>query len=230
MMGMPYYPVNLNIHGRFCLIVGGGGVAARKVGPILQCGAHVRVISPAACSRITELAAQGRIEWQQREYRQGDLQGAFLVFAATDNPDVQRQVADEAREYNIMINRADSPGECSFQLPAAVRRGDLLLTISTSGGSPALSAWIRRRLEQEFGPEYRQMVMLFSSIRGDVVGDGAASSLHQLLFEQLLEIDLLSLLRKKDWPTLQERLAAILPATINAADLVAALTSCNDAE
>ena len=168
-----------------------------------------------------ELAAQGKIEWQHRGYRPGDLRGAFLVFAATDDPAIQRQVTDEARELNVLINIADNSSECCFQLPAAVRRGDLLLTISTSGGSPALSAWIRRKLEGEFGPEYGVLVRLFSTIRGAVIGDGASSSLHQILFEKMLEGDLLSLIRNEDWGGLRERLAGILPATINAAELVA---------
>ena len=222
---MSFYPVNLNIQKRFCLIVGGGEVAARKIEPVLACGARIRVISPVACARIKELAADGRIEWQQRGYRPGDLQGAFLVFAATDNGDVQQQVIGEAQERSILMNSADNPEACTFQVPATVRQGDLLLAISTGGGSPALAAWIRKRLEREFGPEYGLLVRLFSSIRGAVVGDGSLPCLHQLLFEKILEMDVLSCINNKDWPALEERLAGILPATINVAGLVADLAA-----
>jgi precorrin-2 dehydrogenase/sirohydrochlorin ferrochelatase len=196
-------------------------VAARKIEPVLACGARIRVISPVACTRIRELAAAGRIEWQQRAYRPGDLQGAFLVFATTDNSDVQQQVISEAQDLSILINSADNPEACMFQVPATVRQGDLLLAVSTGGGSPALAAWIRKRLEGEFGPEYGVMVRLFSSIRGAVIGDGASPWLHQLLFEKILEMDVLSCISNKDWPALQERLEGILPATIDVAGLVA---------
>ena len=222
---MLFYPANLNIQKRFCLIVGGGEVAARKIEPVLACGARIRVISPVACARIRELAADGRIEWQQRAYRPGDLQGAFLVFATTDNSDVQQQVISEAQDLHILINSADNPEACTFQVPATVRQGDLLLAVSTGGGSPALAAWIRKKLEQEYGPDYGLLVRLFSSIRGVVVGDGASPCLHQLLFEKILEMDVLSCISNEDWPALEERLAGILPATINVAGLVADLAA-----
>jgi precorrin-2 dehydrogenase / sirohydrochlorin ferrochelatase len=227
---MSFYPVNLNIHKRFCLIVGGGDVAARKIEQVLACEARVKVISPEACARVRELAAKGRIEWQQRGYRPGDLQGAFLVFATTDKVDVQRQVISEAQELNILINSADNPEACTFQVPATVRQGELLLAISTGGGSPALAAWIRKKLEREFGPEYGVLVRLFSSIRGAVVGDGSSSWSHQLLFEKILGIDMLSCISREDWPTLQEKLTGILPSTINVAELVADITSSGNLE
>jgi precorrin-2 dehydrogenase/sirohydrochlorin ferrochelatase len=227
---MPFYPVNLNIQKRFCLIVGGGEVAARKIEAVLACGARIRVISPVACARIRELAADGRIEWQQRVYSPGDLQGAFLVFATTDNSDVQQQVIGEAQERSILINSADNPEACTFQVPATVRQGDLLLAVSTGGGSPALAAWIRKRLEQEYGSDYGLLVRLFSSIRGTVVGDGGLPCLHQRLFEKILEMDVLSCISNEDWPTLQERLEGILPATINVAGLVADLAGSGSLE
>ena len=222
---MSFYPVNLNIHKRFCLIIGGGEVAARKVEQVLACGAKVAVISPKACPRIRELAAEGRMEWRRRDYCPGDLRGAFLVFAATDKAEVQQQVIDEAKERDILLNSADNPEACTFQVPATVRQGELLLAISTGGGSPAVAAWIRKRLEREFGPEYGVLVRLFSSIRGAVLGDGSSSWSHQLLFEKILEMDVLSCINREDWPALGERLAGILPATINAADLVADITA-----
>lgn len=227
---MSFYPVNLNIHKRFCLIVGGGEVAARKIEQVLACEARVKVISPTACARVRELAAESRIEWQQRGYCPGDLRGAFLVFAATDKAEVQQQVIGEAQERNVLINSADNPEACTFQVPATVRQGELLLAISTGGGSPAVAAWIRKRLEREFGPEYGVLVRLFSSIRGAVVGDGGSSWSHQLLFEKILEMDVLSCISREDWPTLRERLAVILPATINVAELVTDITSSGSLE
>jgi precorrin-2 dehydrogenase / sirohydrochlorin ferrochelatase len=222
---MSLYPVALALQKRLCLIVGGGEVAARKIEPLLACGARIRMVSPEACASLRELADEGRIEWLPRGYQAGDLQGAFLVFAATNNGDVQRLVVHEAKERNILVNSADNPEVCTFQVPAAVRQGDLLLAVSTGGGSPALSAMIRKKLAQEYGPEYGLLVGLLASIRGMIVGDGDSPFLHKVLFERILETDVLSCIRDQDWPTLQARLAMILPATINVAELVANISS-----
>ncbi len=217
---MPFYPINLKIQDRFCLIIGGGEVAARKIVPLLACGAHVKVISPTVCSSIQELAGNGKIEWEKREFRSGDLAGAFLVFAATNNCEVQREVIEEARSRDVLVNSADIPEACTFQVPATVRQGDLLLAVSTGGGSPALSAWIRKKLAGEYGFEYRLLVELLAAIRAEVVGDGGPPSSHKIVFEKILEMDVLSCLRDRDWQTLEVKLAETLPNTINVAGLV----------
>jgi precorrin-2 dehydrogenase / sirohydrochlorin ferrochelatase len=222
---MPLYPVNLNINNRLCMVIGGGEVASRKIESLLVCGARIRVVSPAVCPRVGGLAAEGKVEWQQRGYQRGDLRGAFLVFATTDNSDIQRQVMSEAQELDILINSADNPEECSFQVPATVRQGDLLLAVSTGGGSPALAALIRENLAREYGPEYGLLVGFLSSIRDVIVNDGDTPWSHKAFFEKLLELDILSCLRAKDWPTLQEKLAGILPGKVNVAELVTSLAS-----
>jgi precorrin-2 dehydrogenase / sirohydrochlorin ferrochelatase len=217
---MILYPITLDIRNRLCLLIGGGDVASRKIDPLLACGARIRVVSPEVCAAVRELAGSGRIEWLQRGYRTGDLRGAFLVFAVTDNRDVQRLVTREAKESGILINNADNQEMCTFQVPAAVRQGDLLLTVSTGGGSPALAALIKKSLEREYGPEYGFLVCLLASIRGTVVGDGDAPWLHKRLFEQILEMGVLSCIRERDWLSLKDKLTAILPATINVSELV----------
>lgn len=217
---MPFYPINLKIQDRSCLIIGGGEVAARKIEQLLVCGADVKVISPTVCSSIRELADNGKIEWKKREFRPGDLAGAFLVFAATNNGEVQSEVIAEAHRLDLLVNSADLPDACTFQVPAAVRRGDLLLAVSTGGGSPALSAWIRKKLAGEYGSEYRLLVELLAAIRSEVVGDGGPPSSHKIVFEKILALDILSYLRDRDWRTLEVKLAETLPTTINVARLV----------
>ena len=145
---MSLYPVHLAIEGQLCLVIGGGSVATRKVESLLPCGAVIRVISPAAGCRILELAEAGLLEWQQRNYHQGDLQGAKLVFAATDSQDVQDRIVREANGSGILVNVVTRPEACTFQVPASLRHGDLLITVATGGGSPALAARIRQELEQ----------------------------------------------------------------------------------
>ena len=119
---MAFYPINLNISNRLCLVVGGGAVAARKIEALLFSEALVRVVSPEVCRKISEYAGRGQIEWVRREYRDNDLEGVFLVFAATDQPAVQGQIILQAKKSGILLNSVYSPGQCDFQVPAKVRR------------------------------------------------------------------------------------------------------------
>ncbi|HKJ65359.1 MAG TPA: bifunctional precorrin-2 dehydrogenase/sirohydrochlorin ferrochelatase [Desulfopila sp.] len=212
---MKLYPVNLNIEGKSCLIVGGGEVAARKIASLLSCGATVRVVSPECGPKIKTLAKNGVVQWLRRTYRSSDLDGAFLVFAATDNAEVQRLIVDEAKAKNILVNSADDPVSCTFQVPAKVRRGNLLLTVSTGGGSPALAAKLRRQLENAYGLEYQLLVDLLGRIRREIVADGKTQASHKAVFEKLLQLNLLQSIRQGDWPKLQEELGVVLPKDID---------------
>ncbi|HSV97316.1 MAG TPA: bifunctional precorrin-2 dehydrogenase/sirohydrochlorin ferrochelatase [Spirochaetota bacterium] len=147
---MKLYPVLLNIEDRLAVVVGGGEVALRKVLDLIDAGARVKVVSTRMHFDLEEAARANAeiLSLQRREYRDGDLDGAALVFAATDSAAVNRAVFDEAGRRGIFINSADDPPNCSFYLPSAVRRGDFLMAISTSGASPAYAARLRRALEK----------------------------------------------------------------------------------
>jgi precorrin-2 dehydrogenase/sirohydrochlorin ferrochelatase len=212
---MAFYPINLNITGQLCVVIGGGGVATRKITSLLECAARVRVISPQLSAGVKQLVDKNHLEWIPRAYMKGDLQGATLAFALTDRPEVQHQIAIEAKEQRIAINIGDNPGACTFQIPATIRRGELLISISTGGGSPALAAAIRKELELQYGPEYGDLVQLLSEIRQLTVGQGSSPEEHKVLFERLLQTEVLALLRKKDWQLLQVKLLEILPLEIN---------------
>ncbi|MCW5204651.1 bifunctional precorrin-2 dehydrogenase/sirohydrochlorin ferrochelatase, partial [Desulfobulbus sp. N2] len=134
------YPVSLNIEGKLCAVVGGGNVAERKVLSLLNAHASVRIISPQLTELLSDLTANGSVEWQSRGYQRGDLDGALLVFAATDNRDVQDAVVRDAQKAEVLVNVADAPDLCDFQVPAVVRRESLNIAISTNGTSPALAA------------------------------------------------------------------------------------------
>jgi len=217
---MMLYPVNLQIGGKSCLVVGGGAVGLRKVLSLLACNARVSVVSPKVVDGIRSLAGEGRITLHLRSYRSGDLVGAFLVFAVTDNPQVQEAVAREAGERRVLLNIADNPGRCDFQVPAKVRRGDLLLTVSTGGASPALAKLIRERLEHQFGEEYDRVLCLFARIREIVVDGSGNSAENRELFQRLLLSDLIELVRDGRWEAVAAVLADELPAGIDIRELI----------
>jgi len=148
------YPILTDLKERKVVAVGGGNVAQRKVQSLLECQAQVTVISPEVTKPLQELARAGDIRLLQRPYQGGDLEGAWLVIAATGDEKVNRQVFREANEKHIFCNVVDVPELCSFQVPAVVNRGDLQIAVSTGGASPALAKQIRKELQQEYGEHY----------------------------------------------------------------------------
>ncbi len=208
---MSSYPVNLNITGKVCVVVGGGVVASRKIDSLISCGGVVRVVSPEVCEPLQQMAEENKIQWLQRGYRQDDLDDAFLVIAATDNRVVQNQVTSDAERKNLLLNVVDDPAACSFQVPATVRRGEFLLAVSTGGGSPAFSAKVRRALEEEYGPEYGEYVTLLGKIRQLVISDGGTQVSHKNMFEKLLQSNILPCIKEKNWKSVAVELSNILP-------------------
>jgi precorrin-2 dehydrogenase len=169
---MGYYPVLLDLSGRRCVMVGGGLVAQRRVEALLAAGARVRVISPRLTRVLAALAAEGRIEHEERVYRQGDLAGADLAFVATDAGEVNEAVAAEARGRGIWINAADDPARCTFILPALVRRGDLTVAVATGGSSPALARAIRAELETYLTADYATLAAIAAEARRELRAAG----------------------------------------------------------
>ncbi|MEE8413832.1 MAG: bifunctional precorrin-2 dehydrogenase/sirohydrochlorin ferrochelatase [Dehalococcoidales bacterium] len=162
-----YYPVSLNIRGRKCIVVGGGQVALRKVIVLLEHGANVEVISPELCPELVSLSEKGEILARTRAYREGDMKGAFVAIIATDNSEINRKIAGEAREKAVLSNVVDDAEYCDFIAPSYLRRGGISIAISTSGESPALARKIRTRLEKEFGEEYARLSSLIGRIRAE---------------------------------------------------------------
>jgi len=217
---MALYPINLNINGQLCVVIGAGAVAARKIAALLPCEARIRIISPELSAGVQQIVNENRLEWVPRAYMRGDLQGAALAFALTDRPEVQQQITTEAMERGIPINIADNPLACTFQTAATVRRGDLLISISTGGGSPALAATIRKELEVQYGPEYGDLVKLLSLIRQMTVGQASSQEKQKRLLEQILKTGVLHLLQEQKWALLHEKLLEILPQEINVSNLM----------
>ena len=148
------YPIFLDLSDRRCVVVGGGEVANRKARKLLQARARVAVVSPEIEAELESVAA----EVHRRPYREGDLEGAYLAFAATDSREVNAAVAREANERGVPVNVADRPSEGDFALPSTLRRGRLQVAVSTGGASPTLARRIRDKLEEVFGPEWAGIV------------------------------------------------------------------------
>ncbi|MFV9644877.1 MAG: precorrin-2 dehydrogenase/sirohydrochlorin ferrochelatase family protein [Desulfobacterales bacterium] len=198
---MRYYPVNLDILNRKCLVVGGGSVGTRKVLTLLDCGAIVTVVSPDAAEKLLELAGNGSIRWEKRSYLASDLDTMFLVIGATDDEELNRQISADAEKLNMLCNIADRPEVCNFILPAIVNRGDLVISISTSGKSPAFAKKLRKQLEKQFGVEYAEFLRLMGAIREKLLSEKHEPEAHKHLFEQLIKSDLVEMIknnRKED--------------------------------
>ncbi|HWL45941.1 MAG TPA: bifunctional precorrin-2 dehydrogenase/sirohydrochlorin ferrochelatase [Ilumatobacter sp.] len=158
------YAVNLVLTGQRVLVVGGGAVAARKVTGLLEAGAVVTVVAPDA---VPELADDPDVRWHRREYRRGEAASYRLVFTATSDPAVNAQVARDGRAANVFVNSADDPSNCSFTLPAVVRRGNLQLAVSTNGRSPAFAAWLREQLEAAYTDAHARLLDLLGEVRSE---------------------------------------------------------------
>lgn len=204
---MIQYPVNLVLDGRRCLVVGGGKVAVRKVEGLLACGGRVTVVAPRVDGGLRELP----VTIEERPWRPADLDGMWLVIAATDDPAVNRAVYDAGQRAGVWVNGADDPANCSFTLPSVVRRGDLQVAVSTGGRSPALATWLRRRLEGEIGPEYAVLLDLLAAERDGLKAAGVST--EGLDWRSALDSDMLDLIRTGDLAHARERLQTCLSSS-----------------
>lgn len=187
---MRYYPVCLDLKNKRCVVIGGGTVAIRKAKRLVECGAEVLIVSPEI-----ENCIKG-IVWIKKGYEVSDLDKAFLVVAATDNPVINRRVSDDATKANILVNVVDSPELSTFILPALLNRGDLSIAISTAGKCPALSKKIRQDLEQQFGLEYAEFIEILGELRCKIQAEINDEKIRQKIFEQLANSEIIQLIQK----------------------------------
>lgn len=181
---------------RSCVVVGGGKVASRKMTGLLEAGALVTVISPVLDDTIQHAASQGFIRWIARPFQEGDLAGAFLVIAATDDAQVNHAVFAEAEQRQILVNVVDDPQHSNFILPAQVRRGDLSIAISTGGASPALARRLREKLEADIGPEYELLIQLLAELRPKLIESFSPGEARLQAALHLIDSDILKVLRQ----------------------------------
>jgi precorrin-2 dehydrogenase/sirohydrochlorin ferrochelatase len=159
------FPMFLKLAGRPCLVVGAGKIAESKIASLVDAEARVRVIALEATPEVRSWADSNSIEWHQRRFRPEDLDGMFLVIAATSSTELHEQIFQEAARRGVLCNIVDVPALCDFYYPAVVRRGGLQIAISTAGQSPSLAQRLRKELEEQFGPEYAAWLEHLGEIR-----------------------------------------------------------------
>lgn len=200
----PYYPIALDLRRRRCVVVGGGPVAERKVASLLDCQAEVAVIAREASVRLRELAEAGAISLEERDYRRGDLAGAFLAMGATDDRRVNEAIFQEAGQRGLLVNIADDPEHCNFILPATLRRGDLVIAITTGGKSPALARQLRLELEDLFPAELGQHLEVLARYRRLLQDRVLDTARREAVWREVMAGGLLDLLRQERMKEAQE--------------------------
>jgi siroheme synthase-like protein len=201
MLDTPFYIACLKLKGRTCAVIGGGEIGLEKVEGLLACSATVTLISPEAGPELQELAREGSIAWEQREYAgPQDLEGVFMVIACTDSTDENIRIYDDAERRAMLVNVVDVPPLCNFILPAIVRTGPLAIAISTAGASPALAKRMKREISELFGEEYAQLAVMLNEARGWAKGTLPTYQDRKAFFEEIVngEPDPITLLRAGD--------------------------------
>jgi siroheme synthase-like protein len=204
------YPVSLVVAGKRCVVVGGGAVAARKAAGLLEAGAEVVVVASTIGPEILGLPAGmvEMVEMVERPYRPGDLDGAWLAIAATDDAEVNRRVHADGRAARVWVNAADDPEACAFTLPAVVRQGPVTVAVSTGGYSPALAGWLRDQVAGLLGPEIALLAELLSEARDELQASGRST--EGVDWRRALDSDMLELIRTGQMTRARERLQACL--------------------
>lgn len=184
---MPYLPLNIDMHDLAALVVGGGAVAARKVKVLLDAGAQVHVVTVSLGRELADLWSAGSITARIAPYCPADLEGVFLAVAATDNGDVNRTIARNAREKGVLVAVADAPesGNCMF--PAQLRRGGLEIAVSTGGRCPAFAALVRDRIAEVIGDDYGRALEQLAVEREKLLTEGNGSSYNAAIVRSLAQ-------------------------------------------
>jgi len=217
---MSYYPILLKFDGKTALIVGGGKVAERKVEALLQCGASIRIVSRELTSKLKALIELGRLQHHAEEFKEKYLDNAFLVVAATDDKQLNHRISESARKRGLLINAVDQPDDCNFFVPSIVRRGDLLIAISTSGKSPALAKKIRKELENQYGNAYKIFLNLMGILRKEILSQGLSQEENSRIFHEIVDSDILDALALNNLAKGKYILGQILPRDMNIADIL----------
>ncbi len=210
------YLVNLVVQDRPALVVGAGVVAARKIAALVDAKAQVTVVAPKVCDAVRALELDGHVRVERRRYEPGDARGAFVVVAATDDDEVNRQVAEEAGAGGALVNVVDRPALCTFTVPAVVHRGDLTLAVATEGRCPSLARAIREQLERQYGPEYAETASRLADLRRRLIAAGWTSPRIQAAVSALMDHGLVEAIASGH----EARAASLLAAPLSGPDAI----------
>jgi precorrin-2 dehydrogenase / sirohydrochlorin ferrochelatase len=211
MLDTPFYIACLKLSGRRCVVVGGGDIGLEKVEGLLACDGEVTLIAPDAIEPLRELADEGSIRWERRAYAgPADLEGVFMVIAATNDTDVNISVYEDAERRAMLVNVVDVPPLCNFILPAIVRSGPLAIAISTAGASPALAKRIRNEIAEEYGEPYARLAILLNDVRGWAKGTLPTYQDRKEFFESIVngDPDPVELLRRGEEDAVRDLIVA----------------------
>ena len=217
---MNYYPVFLDLKDKKALVVGGGKVAERKIETLLNCGALIRLVSRELTGKLELLVENGDALHVGEHFKEQDLDEVFLVIAATDDKKLNRRVSEAARKRGLLVNAVDQPADCNFIVPSIVKRGALLVAISTSGKSPGLAKKIRRNLESQFGDEYGVFLTLMGELRREILSFGLPSEENSRVFHEIVDSDILNAIALKQWGRVESILSGIIPEDITLSELL----------
>ncbi len=216
---MGFYPILINLQGQKAVVIGGGRVAERKIESLLDHGATVYVTARELTPTLKQYVQSGAVRHQGCEFDERDLNGAFVVIAATDDPMLNRKVSKAARRMGLLINAVDQPSDCNFIVPSVLRRGELLISVSTSGKSPALSRKIRRELEKVFGSEYEALLNMMGRLRTEILSRGRSSEANRRVFQELVDSDILDAVRMNELKKVAALLTKILEKPVSDDDV-----------
>jgi precorrin-2 dehydrogenase / sirohydrochlorin ferrochelatase len=210
MLDTPFYIACLRLTGRRCVVVGGGEVGLEKVEGLLACDGSVTLIAPEAVPELEQLAREGSIAWERREYETGDLEATFIAIAATNDTDVNIRVYEDAERRAMLVNVVDVPPLCNFILPAIVRTGPLAIAISTAGASPALAKRIKAEIADQFGEPYAHLAEILNEARGWAKATLPTYQDRKVFFESIVngDPDPVELLRAGDEAAVRDLIAA----------------------
>ncbi len=182
------FPMFLKLSDRPCLVVGAGAIAESKIASLMEAGARVRVVAPEATTQVRSWTQSNSIEWHRRPFQPDDLEGMFLVVAATSSTELHEGIFEEATQRGVLCNIVDVPSLCDFYYPSVVQRGALQIAISTAGLSPALAQRLRKQLEEQFGPEYEEWIAQLGEARDKLRSTNLdAEDQKRLLHEDVTE-------------------------------------------